>query len=66
MGNKFTKADVMLSFGSECTPRNGNNEPLSVENNCVVDVFLNKSQALDLYNRLGKVLKQEGVVTYEK
>ena len=58
IGCQTTNSDLMLSFGPDCTPTNGNNDPLVPEESCVLDVFINKEQALDLYSRLAKVLNK--------
>lgn len=58
IGCQSTKADVMLSFGPDCSPTNGNNEPLIKETG-VIDIFINNQQALDLYHRLGKILNKK-------
>lgn len=61
MGCKDVKSDYMLSFGPVCTPRGSNNQPL-LEEKGVVDIFISKEQAIELYHRLGDNLTADGVV----
>lgn len=51
-----TGSDVMLSFGQP-TPYDSNNSPMGPEEDIrVVDVFLSRAAAENLYDRLGYVL----------